>query len=82
MDNAEIRALLRAFRKDSPDRNDPIFREALRSLASEPELAAWFRAEQEFDAVMVQTFRDVPVHAAAKELILRSTKQVASGPGS
>ncbi len=61
MDNAEIKRLLQSFRKDTQDSHDPIFREALQRLENDPALAAWFRAEQEFDAVMVTTFRDVPI---------------------
>ncbi len=61
MDNAEIKTLLQSFRKDTEDSIDPIFREGLERLESDPVLAAWFRAEQEFDAMMVATFRDVPV---------------------
>lgn len=60
MDNAEIKKLLQSFRTGTQDSDDPIFREALERLESEPALAAWFRKEQEFDAVMVATFREVP----------------------
>jgi len=60
VDNVEIKKLLQSFRKGTTDSDDPIFREPLERLGSDPALAAWFRAEQEFDAVMVATFRNVP----------------------
>lgn len=41
--------------------NDPLFREAFAQLSNDPKLAEWFRAEQEFDAVMAEKFRNVPV---------------------
>lgn len=74
VDNARIKVLLQCFREGTQDRNDPIFREALESLASDPELAEWFHAEQKFDAVMVATFSNVPVRSALKERILRAAK--------
>lgn len=60
MDNAETKKLLQSFRQGTEDCRDPIFREALERLQSDPALANWFRAEQDFDAVMLATFRDVP----------------------
>ncbi len=71
VDKAEIKKLLQSFREGTEDTNDPVFSEALARLASDPELTAWFRAEQEFDAVMVETFRSVPVVSSLKERILQ-----------
>ncbi len=71
VDKLEIKRLLQSFREGTEDTSDPIFSEALAHLASDPELAAWFRAEQEFDAVMVKTFRLVPVVFSVKERILQ-----------
>ncbi len=72
VDKPEIKRLLQSFREGTEDRNDPVFSEALAHLARDPELAAWFRAEQEFDAAMVETFRSVPVVFSVKERILQS----------
>ncbi len=71
MDKLEIKRLLQSFREGTDDRNDPVFAEALAHLATDPELAEWFRAEQEFDAAMVETFRLVPVVFSVKERILQ-----------
>ncbi len=72
MDKLEIKRLLQSFREGTEDRNDPIFGDALAHLATDPELAEWFRAEQEFDAAMVETFfRLVPVVSSVKERILQ-----------
>ncbi len=73
MDKAEIKRLLQSFREGTQDTNDPLFSKALASLAADPELAAWFRAEQEFDAVMVKTFSTVPVDTLVKERILQGS---------
>ncbi len=78
VDNVEIKTLLQSFREGTQDRSDPIFREALQSLASNPELAAWFRVGQEFDTVMVEKFRDVPVRSAVKKRILRVARDAGS----
>lgn len=75
LDNSEIKARLQSFREGTPDSNDPAFEEALGRVAADPRLAAWFRAEQEFDAVMFRKFRDVPVELDVKERILRGLEQ-------
>ena len=76
LDNSEIKALLQCFRKGTPDSDDPIFQEALAKVASDPSLAAWLRAEQAFDAVVVEIFRMVPVPLNVKANILRDAQTV------
>lgn len=61
---------LQSFRCGTSDENDPLFREALAELSNDPALAEWFRAEQEFDAVMAEKFRDVPVEDVVKKRLL------------
>ncbi len=75
VDNGEIKKLLQSFREGTEDTDDPAFREALAKLESDLDLAAWFRAEQAFDAAMVKTFREVPVQTAVKEAILRGARR-------
>jgi len=76
LDNSDIKALLQCFRKGTPDSDDPIFQEALAKVASDPSLAAWLRAEQAFDAVVVEIFRTVPVRLDVKANILREAQTV------
>ncbi len=59
MDNAEAKQLLQVFRNGTEDSSDPIFREALTQVESDSALGAWFRQEQEFDALMVAMFREI-----------------------
>ena len=75
MDKARVKMLLASFRPGTDDENDPLFRQALEQLAHDAELAAWFRAEQEFDAAMIEKFREVPVNAAAGENIREALKR-------
>ena len=72
MNTSEAKVLLQSYRVGTGDDIAQEFRAALRKLESDPELAAWFRAEQEFDAVMSRKFNEVPVNPATKERILRA----------
>jgi hypothetical protein len=69
---ADVKLLLQSYRAGGSDDAFPAVQAALRRLESDPELAAWFRAEQEFDAVMAQKFSEVPVNPGMKERIVRS----------
>ncbi len=60
MDNAKAKQLLQVFRHGTEDSRDPIFREALTRVERDSALEAWFRQEQDFDALMVAMFREVP----------------------
>jgi hypothetical protein len=75
VDKARIKVLLASFRPGTDDASDPVFREALEQLEHDAELAAWFRAEQEFDVAMVEKFRQVPVDGEAGERIRKAMKQ-------
>lgn len=68
MDKATVKLLLESYRPH--DANDPIFAEALREVAADPELAAWFEEMQRFDAVMASKFQEMPVPADMKNHIL------------
>jgi len=60
VDNVEARQLLHVFRQGTEDSGDPIFREALTRVEGDSALKAWFRQEQDFDALMVAMFREIP----------------------
>ena len=77
MDNATTKLLLGAYRAGTQDQDDPIFAGALRELAHDGELAAWFEEEQRFDAAMVETLKRAPVPVGLKELILLNAKSPA-----
>ncbi|MGI9087835.1 MAG: hypothetical protein ACR2HH_08875 [Chthoniobacterales bacterium] len=70
MDKNAVKVVLQSYRGGTCDESDPIFREALAGLSNDPALAEWFQAEQEFDAVMAEKFRDIPVETAVKKRLL------------
>ena len=73
--------LLESYRPQ--DAGDPVFAEALRAVAADPELAAWFQESQRFDAVLSAKFREVPVPAGIKSHILlgyHAETATSSGP--
>ena len=72
MRDSEIKRLLQSYRLGDMDKDDPIFRGPLERVASDPQLAEWFRQEQEFDAVMIEKFREVPVDDVARQRVLRA----------
>ena len=69
MDKEAIKRLLEAYRPQ--DAEDPIFAEALKAVAADPELAAWFADMQRFDAVMSAKFQEAEVPTDVKDHILR-----------
>ena len=71
---------LQTHRPDNAeDRRDPVFADALREAARDPELAAWFAESQKFDALMSKTLQGVPTPAALKNLILLNAEAGANG---
>jgi hypothetical protein len=68
MDKATVKLLLESYRPHIA--NDPIFAEALREVAADPELAAWFERMQRFDAMMSAKFQQLPVPSEVKNHIL------------
>ncbi len=81
MDKTRVKIVLASYREGTDDASDPVFREALDSLAQDSELAAWFRAEQAFDAAMVVKFREVPIDSPASELVRAALKAATHGDG-
>jgi len=76
---AKTKSLLQCYRAGGQDEGDPVFVAALKNVASDPALAAWFREEQEFDAAITRKFSAVPVDLAVKERILRGASQPPPG---
>jgi hypothetical protein len=68
MDKATAKILLESYRPE--DRNDPMFAEALREVAADPELAAWFEEMQRLDAVMSGKLQDIAVPTDVRSHIL------------
>ncbi len=78
MDKATVKLILESYRPQ--DANDPIFAEALRKVADDPELAAWFEDMQRFDAVMSAKFKGIAVPSDVKDHILLGYHASASPP--
>ncbi len=74
MDNATIKLMLGAYRAETSDQDDPFFAAALRAVEQDPELAAWFKEEQRFDALMVGTLKQASAPANLKDLILLNAR--------
>ena len=74
MDKATVKILLESYRPE--DANDPIFREALHEMASDPELAAWFENVQRVDAVISDKIKGIPVPPEVKDHILLGANAV------
>ena len=68
MTRDEIKTLLEAYRPEDAD--DPIFAEALREVAKDPALAAWFEESQRFDAVIGDKLRGAAAPHGLKMRIL------------
>jgi hypothetical protein len=73
--DSEIKRLLQSYRLATWTRTIH-FPRSLERVASDPQLAEWFRQEQEFDAVMIEKFREVPVDDAARQRVLRAIESV------
>jgi hypothetical protein len=74
MDKETAKNLLELYRPQ--DRNDPMFAEALREVAADPALAAWFEEKQRFDAVIAGKLQEIPVPADVKGQILAGYRPV------
>jgi hypothetical protein len=79
VDKAAIKELLQAYRVGGQDREDSIFHAALKEVARDSELAAWFRQEQEFDALMLKRFAEVPVDTGLRARMLREAQSAIAG---
>src|SRR6187402_1761119 len=71
MTNPEAQALLITCRPNGRDAARPEFTEALALVESDPELKAWWVAQQAFDGKVSAKLRLVPVPAGLREAILK-----------
>jgi hypothetical protein len=74
VDKAEIKNLLASYRPE--DAGDPIFTEALREAATDPELATWLAEMQRFDAVIASRLQEVVAPPELKSRILAGERVV------
>ncbi len=81
VDKVAAKVVLQSYRGGTCDESDPFFREALAELSNDPALAEWFQGEQEFDAVMAEKFRNVPVETAVKKRLLGEEQPPVATPG-
>src|SRR3954470_13450386 len=73
--NAEqAKFVLRGYRAEGFDASDPLFREALREVARNPALAAWFERERNFDAKIGAYLHQVIPPAGLREIILAGVR--------
>jgi len=75
MNREEAQFILRAYRPNSEDANDPQFQEALALARQDPVLGQWFAEEQAIDRAFAARIRSQPVPSDLKQqlLLARST---------
>ncbi len=70
MNNKTATRLLRSYRSDGSDANDPVFREALKQTQQDPGLGQWFKEEQSLDEAIFSKLADTPVPSSLRDDIL------------
>ena len=80
MDRKEAQLILSALRPGGAEANEPLFSEALMLTESDPELNAWWQAQQSFDRRLAAKLREIPVPATLRDEILAAPKVVALPP--
>jgi hypothetical protein len=76
MDKAEARLLLQSRRPNGADDNHPLFAEALALAGRDPDLNAWWQAQQEFDRRVATKLAQAPVPADLRETLLAGPRIV------
>lgn len=74
MDKQEAKRVLQARRPNDPDTTQSAFAEALALAENDPELKAWWEAQQAFDLKVVAKLGEVPVPADLRGTILAGRK--------
>lgn len=74
MDRNEAKLLLQACRPNGEDAASPVFAEALALAVRDPELKAWWEAQQAFDRKISAKLKEVPVPADLRATILAGRK--------
>jgi hypothetical protein len=79
MNSLEAKFILEACRSGALDASDPKIAEALQAMESDPELAQWFAASQEFDRAVASKLKAVPVPSDLAQRI-RAGETAAAAP--
>lgn len=74
MDNQEAQFILRAYRANGADANDPAFSQALEQARRDPALARWLAQEQAFDNAVSRKLRSISLPSGLRENILAGAK--------
>ncbi|MCE0498573.1 MAG: hypothetical protein LV481_11565 [Methylacidiphilales bacterium] len=74
MTRDEAKLLLQAMRPDGSDTNDPAFAGALSQVQTDPELEAWWRAQQKFDRGIATKIEEIPVPLSLRDDIIGRRK--------
>lgn len=77
MDRNEARLILQAYRPNGEDAKSPHFAEALAQVERDPELKAWWEAQQAFDRKFAAKLQQVEIPRDLRANILASRKVVA-----
>ncbi len=70
MINKTATQLLRSYRSDGSDADDPVFQEALKQTGQDPGLGQWFKEEQAVDEVIRTKLSEIPVPGSLRDDIL------------
>lgn len=77
MNPTEAKQILLACRPGTADREDPAVRAALEVVGRDPDLAQWWRDQQQVQAALQERFRQLPIPVTLKDEILARRKVVA-----
>jgi hypothetical protein len=80
VDRKEAQLILSGLRPGGLEANEPFFAEALSLVETDPELQAWWQAQQEFDRRVAARLQQVPVPNSLRQRCLLSPKIVAYYP--
>ena len=70
MDRKEAQLILSGLRPGGLEANEPFFAEALALVEADPELQAWWQAQQEFDRRVSARLREVPAPKSLRQRCL------------
>jgi len=74
MDKQQAKLVLQALRPNDPDSTQPAFAEALALAESDPELKAWWEAQQQFDHKVSAKLKEVPIPEDLRATIMAGRK--------
>ena len=79
MNHEEAKAILSAYRPDGSDATDPRLAEALALAGRDPELRAWFEAEQAADIIIAAKLKAAPLPDDLLERVRAGTRARIAG---